>query len=751
MFGPVVLRPLSFLRHLAVLIAFLCLVLPQTAPAHSDEHKGETSPQRQYQMLKLAIQEYGEGVQGGAVVDAHELATAEEILADLEEEAPSEQLTEIRKLVAARADVAQLEAVFGEWLEAHGAGIVSDKPERTPSIAAGSKLFARYCTSCHGEKGDGQGPLAADIEGPKPVAFTDASFMVNETPEEFSQVLTLGVPGTAMPAWDEVLTAQERWDMVAFLWSLSGPPVDRAALNACSSCHTQERATAPLGISDLDLVASLEQVEAHRASAAQTARLSRQLAFVEKREDEAQAQAFDTHHMFLALDLLLEEYGEAVKDGAVVNAIEYGETRLFLGTFQADLETGFSDGKLRDPEIRALGKEIGEMIYAKREPNEVAMRAAELRHALQEDLGINPEAQGSAIARVLEILDAAQAQAATAPDQAAAKLLDAYMAFEAVEKKLLTLDQNFGKALEGQFVALRAKVSKGEDAAAEFSKIRADLNKAEDLLAGKTDFVGGLIASLLIILREGLEAILVISALAAYLLRGGHTVARRWLFEGAIGGVVASFITAGIFEFALSNAAIAQEILEGLTMLIAAAVLFFVSYWLFSKIEARHWQAYIQKQLNHALSTGSRFAMGSVAFLAVYREGFETVLFYRALMGGDGSASAVLAGFVLGCLALVVVWIAVLRFSMKIPLRPFFAATGVLLYVLALRFVGGGIVELQEAGWIESTPVSWWPEFSWLSMAPNLETALGQLLLIAAALVAFAVIAFKPAEPESQA
>lgn len=751
MFGPSALRGFSFLRHLVVLLALLLGALPQIGFAHSDEHEAETSPQRQYQMLKLAIQEYGEGVQGGAVVDAHELVTAEEILADLEKEAPSAELTEIRKLVAERADVAKLEEVFGEWLEAHGAGIVSDKPERTPSISAGGKLFARYCTSCHGEKGDGQGPVAAEIKGPKPVAFTDASFMVNETPEEFSQVLTLGVPGTEMPAWEEVLTAQERWDVVAFLWSLSGPAVDRAALNACSSCHTQESATAPLGVSDLDLVASLEKVEAHRASAMETARLSRQLAFVEKREDEAQAQAFDTHHMFLALDLLLEEYGEAVKDGAVVNAIEYGETRLFLGTFQADLETGLSDGKLRNPEIRELVKEIGEMIYAKREPNEVELRAAELRHALQEDLGIQEEAQGSAIARVLQILDEAQTQAATAPEQAASQILNAYMAFEAVEKKLLTIDQSFGKALEGQFVALREKVSKGEDASAEFSKIRADLNKAESLLTGKTSFVGGLIASLLIILREGLEAILVISALAAYLLRGGHAVARRWLFEGALGGVVASFVTAGIFEFALSNAAIAQEALEGVTMLIAAAVLFFVSYWLFSKVEARHWQAYIQKQLNHALGTGSRFAMGSVAFLAVYREGFETVLFYRALMASEGSASAVLLGFGLGCLALVAVWIGVLRFSMKIPLRPFFAGTGALLYVLAFRFIGGGIVELQEAGWIASTSVSWWPKFSWLGMASNLETALGQLLLIAAALVAFAVIAFKPTAPEGQA
>ncbi len=745
-------RAISFLRHILVLCALLLWAFPETSFAHSDTHESELSPQRQYQMLKLAIQEYGESVQGGVVVDAGELAVTEAILTELEEGAPSEELTKIRSLVAERAEVKRLEEVFAEWLEAHGAGIVSEKPERTPSIAVGRKLFARYCTSCHGEQGDGQGPLAAEIEDPKPANFIDVEFMQNETPEEFFQVLSIGVPGSAMPPWDEVLTAQERWDTVAFLWSLaSGASADPAEFNRCSSCHTQERATAAFDLSDAGLTQRLAAIEAHRANATETARLARQIAFVAQREGDDQVQAFDTHHMFLALDLLLQEYKDAVQSGEVANKIEYGETRLFLGTLQGDIEAGFSVGKLQNAEISDLVKEVGEMIYAKREPNEVEMRAAELRQLLQADLGIEKEEKGSAVERVIQILEEARSQAEASPDQAASKVLSAYMAFEAVEKKLITIDQSFGKALEAQFVALRAKVSKRQDASAEFEKIRTDLQKAEELLAGKTGFVGSLIASLLIILREGLEAILVISALAAYLLKGGHLAARRWLFEGALGGVVASFVTAGIFEFALRNVGMAKEALEGVTMLLAAVILFFVSYWLLSRISAQRWQAYIQKQLNHALGSGSRFAMVSVAFLAVYREGFETVLFYRALMGGASSTGAVLLGLVLGCLALVVVWIGVLRFSMKIPLRPFFACTGALLYVLALRFVGGGIVELQEAGWIHATPVSWWPGFSWLGMASNLETALAQLLLIVAALVAFAVIAFKPAAPQKQA
>lgn len=740
MLGCFVSNKFCLTRHVFVSLIFVLFLAPQTGFAHTGEPKGESSPQRQYQMLKFAIQEYGEGVQGGVVIDERELATAEETLANLEKEAPSEQLTELRKLVAERADVAKLEAVFGEWLEEHGAGIVSDKPERTPSIAAGKNLFARYCVSCHGDKGDGKGPLADEIEGPKPVAFTDESFMVNETPEEFFQVLTLGVPGSVMPSWEEVLTAQERWDMVAFLWSLAGPPANRAEMNNCTSCHTQERATAVFSISDSDLIARLTEIEAHRANADSTARLARQLAFVESREGDALAQAFDQHHLLLSVDLLREEYSQAVKGGIVVDAIEYGESRLFFGTLQADIDAGFADGKLQDPEIRTLTKAIGEMVYAKKEPNEVEMRLVELRRALQDDLGLREEAQESVIVRVLAILDEAQALAVTAPDQAASKILGAYMAFEAVEKKLIALDLAFGKGIEAQFVELRSKVSKGGDTSAEFTKIRTDLKKAEALLAGKTNFLEGFLASILIILREGLEVILVVSALAAYLTKGGHLAERRWLFEGAIVGVVASFLTAGIFEFAFSGTALAKEALEGMTMLVAAVVLFFVSYWLLSKVGAQHWQAYIHKQLNHALGSGSRFAMSFAAFLAVYREGFETVLFYRALMVSEGSKSAVIVGFLLGCVVLIGLWIAVMRFSMKIPLRPFFAGTGVFLYALALRFVGGGILELQEAGWVHSTPVSWWPEFSLLSMAPNLETGLAQLVLILAALVAFAVI-----------
>jgi high-affinity iron transporter len=248
--------------------------------------------------------------------------------------------------------------------------------------------------------------------------------------------------------------------------------------------------------------------------------------------------------------------------------------------------------------------------------------------------------------------------------------------------------------------------------------------------------------SLVIMLREGFEAILVIGALVAFLVRSGAAERKREIGLGAAWAVGASLLTALGFATIFRTAGASQEALEGLTMLVAAAVLFWVSYWLVSKIELKKWQAFVARRMGQALSRRSALALAAVAFLAVYREGFETVLFYAALFASagqaPGAAAAIVAGIGLGALGLGAVYALMQRYGTRLPLKPFFAITSGLLYLMAFSFAGQGMAELQAAGYVPATPLSWVPTVPALGIFPTLQSFLLQALLalaVAGALV----------------
>jgi high-affinity iron transporter len=253
-----------------------------------------------------------------------------------------------------------------------------------------------------------------------------------------------------------------------------------------------------------------------------------------------------------------------------------------------------------------------------------------------------------------------------------------------------------------------------------------------------------LLQSLLILLREGFEAILVITALITYLKRQGEDHKLRYVYHGVTWALVASVLTAGLLSVVLEVSGAVQEALEGLTMLLAAGVLFYVSYWLISKREAARWQAYIRTRMNQALSRGSTLALGSAAFLAVYREGAETVLFYQAMAGqADGRSGAIVTGFVLALLALGSVYWLMRAASFRLPIGLFFTLTAGLLYYLAISFAGSGVLELQAANWVGITPLEWVPRISWLGLYPSLETVLAQLALLIPLPIALGVWAWQ--------
>jgi len=291
-------------------------------------------------------------------------------------------------------------------------------------------------------------------------------------------------------------------------------------------------------------------------------------------------------------------------------------------------------------------------------------------------------------------------------------------------------------------LALRPSIRDGAPAAeidATFAGLYADLALADERLASGASFWFGAVNAFAIIFREGLEAVLLIGAMLAYLGRvsGGRRYQRQ-VFAGVTAGIAASVATWIVARTLLPVSGASRELVEGITALVAVAVLLYVSHWLFQKTYIHDWKAYLEEHLGRAVSRGSAFAMVGLAFAAVYREGFETVLFYQALMF-DAGAGAVLAGFVPGILVIVAIGVGIVRLGLRLPLKRVFAVTGSVLLYLAFVFLGKGLYNLQEAGLYAPRPLGWVPDHEalrqLLGLYPLAQTLLAQLaflLLLAA-------------------
>ena len=348
---------------------------------------------------------------------------------------------------------------------------------------------------------------------------------------------------------------------------------------------------------------------------------------------------------------------------------------------------------------------------------------------------------GEVLGIVRAQVDTVYALARTGHPGASTRALDAYMTFEQVERELRGRDAALAAELETDFAALRAAAVTGAgpelDAARE--RLATGLDRAAAALGAGLSRTNLFVQSFVIMLREGLEAILIVGALMTFLAKMGASDRRRHVHGGILAAIVASLLTALALETVFHLSAAHQEALEGATMVVATVVLFYVSYWLLSKMEVVKWTRFVKSKVQDAVTHGSALALGTAAFLAVYREGFETVLFYKALFisAGPGAAAApVLAGMLAGFVLLVGVYVAMNRFGVRLPLKPFFAVTSAFLYYMALVFAGAGIAELQEGGFVSLTPVAGVPRIPAIGLHPTVETLTAQGLLVVLALVA---------------
>lgn len=350
-------------------------------------------------------------------------------------------------------------------------------------------------------------------------------------------------------------------------------------------------------------------------------------------------------------------------------------------------------------------------------PAEVIGQHGAAAEAVQAYLSTHPEALQAAGPAPLQwtgdTLDESLQRYRQGQREAARQLaISAYLeGFELVENSLDNIDSALRVQIEREMMALRAAIGEGQPVdtvAGQVARIHGLLQRAQDALSSAgLSATTAFASSLLILLREGLEAVLVLAAILAFVRRTGRRDALAYVHVGWAAALALGLVTWWVAHSLIGISGASRELTEGVTALMAAGILLYVGYWLHSKSYAQAWQRFIREQVGTALGKGTLWAMAAVSFLAVYRELFEVILFYEALWAQVGPAghAAVLAGMGAAAVLLAALTWAILKFSVRLPLGRFFAATSAMLALLAVVFAGNGVAALQEAGVLAAQPI----------------------------------------------
>lgn len=332
--------------------------------------------------------------------------------------------------------------------------------------------------------------------------------------------------------------------------------------------------------------------------------------------------------------------------------------------------------------------------------------------------------------------------------------LSAYLeGFEPLEPALRARDASLLSEIEAAMGVYRARVSTGSVADAEASEanLQALMARADAALApGASDALTTYIGALTILLREGLEALLVVVAMIAFLRKAQRPDVLRYVHAGWLVALGAGGFTwlAATYLVAISGAS--REMTEGFSSLFAAVVLLGVGMWMHRKSIAGRWQIYLQQKLSSALNRRTAWLLFGLSFVAVYREVFETVLFYAALWT-QGNGLPLLAGLGSGVVLLAILAAVLLRTSARLPIGQFFAASSLLVAILAVVLVGKGVAGLQEAGLMHVSPVLF-PRVDVLGIYPSAQTLLAQAVVLLVAVAAYVInVRWRPAPPAPRA
>lgn len=335
-----------------------------------------------------------------------------------------------------------------------------------------------------------------------------------------------------------------------------------------------------------------------------------------------------------------------------------------------------------------------------------------------------------------------QAYAAGNKEEAQKLALSAYLdGFEPVEPILTARNPDLMHRIEsgmGEFRAAIVQRAPVTEIEARAQALDSQFTAAEQALAPQaSSSLSTFLSALTILVREGVEALLIVVAMIAFLRKADRTDELRFVHGGWVAALVAGLVTWFVATTLISFSGASRELTEGFGGVFAALVLVFVGIWMHGKAQADAWQRYVREKLNHALNERSGWFLFGLAFVVVYREAFETILFYAAMW--EDSPGALLAGVCGGAAILGAIAWAMLRYSAKLPISKFFRYSSILMAVLAVVLAGKGVGALQEAGFIGITPLTFVPRIDWLGLQPSAQVVVAQLAALIALVIGFAL------------
>lgn len=609
------------------------MIFAAGATAHAQSANGDA--RRLWQLLDYIAVDYGEAIANGQIINESEYAEMLEFtqaaavqLQILPGHASStriaqliRQLTEAVRAKESKEQVALLaQQAAAAVLEAYPMPLA---PATTPDLALGGRLYVEHCASCHGAGGAGDGVAAKGLD-PAPIAFTDAERASSRSVLALYQVITQGVEGTSMPAFDN-MSDDERWALAFLVGGMAYNDSARERGREIWSSEPKARSF----YEDLTVVATVSQSEA-------------------------------------------------------------------ASTFGADAARDLTAFLRYEPAATATADSSGTSLARRR-------------------LG-----------------DSLRAMQAGDQKAASSLALSAYLdGFEPNEPMLATRNQKLLDQVEEAMLQYRAAVgardlSKAQSVAAGLDAllVQVDAELGESRASSLTTYFG----ALTILLREGLEALLIVVGIVAFLKKADRPGALRAVHGGWLSALAAGGLTWLAATHLVTISGASRELTEGLGALFAAFVLLGVGLWMHQKSAAGRWQMYLEGKVSAAARRRSAWGLFVLTFVAVYREVFETILFYSAL-ATDGNEPALMAGLSSAVLLLTFIAWLLLRTSARMPIGKFFALTSVAVGLLAVVLAGKGVSALQEAGWINVRPVNA-PHIDLLGVYPTAQTLGAQIAVL---------------------
>lgn len=357
---------------------------------------------------------------------------------------------------------------------------------------------------------------------------------------------------------------------------------------------------------------------------------------------------------------------------------------------------------------------------------------------LRSDPAVLEVSDNTALDQSIAMLAASVSYARTGDIKSAHKAaLSAYLdGFELAEASLSVVDKPLTKTIEKEMTRYREMVKQGsvDEMVVQQAKLIDLLTQAKQTISTSTmSPAAAFFGSFVILLREGVEAILVLAAIMAALIKTGRKEAMIYIHAGWIGAVVLGIATWWVAENLIAISGASREVTEGVAALFAALILLYVGFWLHNASHSQRWKKFVEHKIDNAMESSTLWVLAAVSFIAVYREMFETVLFYQAMWVqlDTGSEQSFLLGIVCAIGLLLLLALLIFKLGTRLPIKQFFQVNAVLLFLLAVVFSGQGIAALQEAGWIDTSILDF-PSIEILGIYPTIQSIGLQMLVLLA-------------------